>query len=311
MIAVLVVGALTGCPPTPAANRAATARAQGSDDAEVERKGFDWGRFRGQDATTVLQRFNKIDDEQVGAFFKCVVRVKHVAIHKADSILVLTDGLENAFKNFPRGQPGWIRDKCVPLLDAALKDLGRLRPAALATPLESYKGSLRGARASFQKYAAAIEKRKDEAARELTVRQMAADFHGESSTSLAIEYSNLLLCAVPDLLRLVKAIKQPPDSQPVVEYIYNTCKADPRYADTLRTRCFAARKNNQKKTADVRLLAQQISGDPRDLEAINDCFRRANASFASKEIKAVGEAFVAYVDARGKVREQKPAKDGP
>ncbi len=134
---------------------------------------------------------------------------------------------------------------------------------------------------------------------------MNGDFHklvDEKDPPKALDYFNLLSCAVPDLAKMARKVSKPPDTQPLVEYIYNTCKADPKYADKLRRDCFATRQDNQKKTADFHLVANRMSGDPRDLDAINDCFRRANQGFGREEIEAVAKVFVKYAEARGKVR---------
>jgi hypothetical protein len=254
------------------------------------------------------QEFNKTDDDVVGAFYKCVVRAQHMDIHKATDTLTLTEGLDKAFSNFPKSQPGWIRDKCIPRLNAALEDFDKLKPpSGFAEPLEAFKASLKETRSTFERYAAIIEKRKNEAADEQEIRDMNGDFHKlveEKDAAKALDYFNLLQCAVPDLAKMAKGIKKPPDTQPVVEYIYNTCKANPKYADKLRKDCFATRKDNKKKTGEFNLVANRMAGDPRDLEAINDCFRRANQGFAREEIEAVAKVFIKYAEARGKVRQE-------
>jgi len=254
------------------------------------------------------QVFNKTDDDLVGAFYKCVVRAQHIDIHKATDTLLLTDGLDKAFNNFPKSQPGYIRDKCFPLLNAGLEELDKLQPPSnFAEPLEGFKASLKEVRSSFERYTAIIEKRKNEASDEQEVRNMNGDFHKlieEKDAKLALEYFNLIQCAVPDLAKMARGVTKPPDTQPLVEFIYNTCKGDPKYADKLRKDCFATRKDNQKKTGEFHLVAGRMAGDPRDLEAINDCFRRANKGFAREEIELVAKVFVKYAEARNGVRQQ-------
>jgi len=166
---------------------------------------------------------------------------------------------------------------------------------------------------TFDVYAAMIEKRKNEAADEQEIRDMNGDFHRaveDKEAKKALAYVNWLRCVLPDVVKLAKGVKQPPDTQPVVEHIYNTCKADPKFADKLRKECFTTRNDDQKKGGDFNVLVNRMSGDARDLEAINDCFRRANKGFALKELEAVAKVFIKYNDARGKVREEmKKVKD--
>jgi len=102
---------------------------------------------------------------------------------------------------------------------------------------------------------------------------------------------------------MVRAIKAVPDTQPVVEYIYNTCKAGPAYADTLRKKCFVQRNKSTKKTAEFNQAVYKMSGDPRDLEAINDCFRRASKGFSEDELKAIAQVFIKYRNARKQILE--------
>ncbi len=260
-------------------------------------------------AARFYQAFNKIDDDSIGTFYRCVVRASGLDIHKADNTQQLTDGLEKAFNNFPKTQPAYIRDKCMPNIGAALEDLDKLKPpsSAFAEPLDGFKAALKEVRTTFERYAAVIEKRKNEASDEQEIRNMHGDFHKaleEKDAKLALEYFNLISCAVPDVTKMARKITKLPDTQPLVEYIYNTCKADPKFADKLRKECFATRKDNQKKGGDYPLVLNRMSGDTRDLDAINDCFRRANKGFAAEEIEAVAKVFVKYAESRGKVREE-------
>jgi hypothetical protein len=259
------------------------------------------------------QSFNKLDDDSVGTFFKCVVRAQHMDIHKASDTLVLTDGLEKAFSNYPKGQPEWLRNKCIPMLGGALEDLGKLKaPDGFGEAIEAMKSALKEVQTVFERYAATIDRRKNEAADEQEVRAMNADFHNaveNKDSPKALPYVNFLICAVPDLVKQAKALPKPPDTQPVVDHIFKGC-VDPKidqktavaYADKLRKQCFPQRNDNQKKTGDYNVLVNKMAGDARDLEALNACFRRSNRGFAREEIEAVAKVFIKYNDARGKVR---------
>ncbi len=259
------------------------------------------------------QSFNKLDDDSVGTFFKCVVRAQHMDIHKASDTLVLTDGLEKAFANYPKGQPDWLRTKCIPMLGGAIEDLGKLKaPSGFGEAIEGMKSALKEVQTVFERYAATIDRRKNEAADEQEVRAMNADFHNaveNKDSPKALPYTNFLICAVPDLVKSAKGLAKPPDIQPVLDHIFKSC-VDPKldqksavsFADKLRKECFAQRNDNQKKGPEYNVLVNKMAGDARDLDALNDCFRRSNRGFAREEIEAVAKVFIKYNDARGKVR---------
>lgn len=260
-----------------------------------------------REAAEFYQAFNKIDDDSVGAFWKCTVRAKDLDVHKSTDTLIITEGLEKAFRNFPRGQPDWLRDKCLPMIGAAVSDLDKLRPpTGFGGPLEGVKAAIKDVKGPFERYRETIDKRKQEAADEQEVRNANGDFHNSidnKEAKKALAYFNILNCAIPDLAKKVKGVKQPPDAQAVVEYIYNTCKADPpKLANLLRKECFAKREENQKRTPDFAIVQNRMAGDPRDMDAINDCFRKANAGVAADELKAIAEIFVKYHNAREEIK---------
>lgn len=270
-------------------------------------------KARTESVVQFYQAFNKLDDDSVGTFFKCVVRAQHMDIHKATDTLVLTDGLEKAFNNYPKSQPDWLRTKCIPMLGGAIEDLGKLKaPDGFEAAIDAMKSSLKEVQTTFERYAATIDRRKNEAADEQEVRAMNADFHNaveNKDSPKALPYVNFLICAVPDLVKNAKALPKPPDTQPVLDHIFKSC-VDPKldqksavaYADKLRKECFAQRNDNQKKGPEYNVLVNKMAGDSRDLEALNDCFRRSNRGFAREEIEAVAKVFIKYNDARGKVR---------
>jgi hypothetical protein len=263
---------------------------------------------RKEEVARFYQAFNKLDDEETGNFWKCTVRAQNIDIHKAADTLQLTDGLDKAFNNFPKTQPGWLRDKCLPRIGVIVEELDKLKaPGAFIESVDAVKAALREVKSTFERYTATIEKRKQEAADEQEIRDMHGDFHKvieDKEAAKALAYFNVIRCAIPDLVKLARGITKPPDTQPVVERIYNTCKADPKFADKLRKDCFLARNDHTKKTGDFHLVANRMSGDARDLEAINDCFRRANKGFAREETEAVAKVFIKYAEARGKVRQE-------
>ncbi len=247
--------------------------------------------------------FRGVDDEAVANFWKCTVRAKHRDVRLAKDTMEITDGLTKAFSNFPTSQPSHIKDKCVPLIASILEDLDKLKPPeGFVAPLDSVKTAMKEVRTTFLAYAAKIDLRKGDATNEQEVRNMANEFHMANEnpdTPKALEYYNLLKCAIPDLDAAIKAIKKPPNTQPVVEYIYNTCKEDPEYADKLRKECFDLRKANVEKDKGFKTAVYNMSGDNRDTMALSHCFTETNKGFDYKELEAVAKVFITYNNSRG------------
>jgi hypothetical protein len=252
-----------------------------------------------------FKAFRLVDDEETATFWKCTVRARHRDVRLAKDTLEITEGLEKAFSNFPKSQPDHLKEKCLPQIAGILESLDKLTPPpGFEKPLESVKDSMKTVRTAMMAYANKISKRKGEAINEQEVRACNQDFHmaqDNPDAPKAVAYYNLIKCAVPDLDKKVKEIKKPPDTQPVVEYVYETCKKDPTYADVLRKECFDKRNETNEKTKEFREAVYQMSGDNRDLSAINHCFTTANRGFDRAEQEAVAKAFVAYRGARGEV----------
>jgi hypothetical protein len=269
-------------------------------------------KSREESVARFFEAFRKVDDGQVAEFWKCAVRAKDRDVRLASQATEVTDGLTKAFKNFPKSQPGRLLDKCIPMIPAIAEDLGKLEPpGGFAAPLDDYKNILKEVETTFTAYAKKIEQRKQTAMDEREIREAHSNFHqviGNSGgfasvtdTPKAVAYFNILNCAIPDLVKAARKVKRAPDTQYVVEYIYNTCKKDPSFADKLRKECFAQRNSSTMRSPQFKAVARQMAGDDRDLYAIDDCFKRANHGFAFDELKAVAEVFGKY---RNKGRKQ-------
>jgi hypothetical protein len=269
-------------------------------------------KAREESVAKFFSDFRKIDDGQVADFWKCAVRAKDRDVRLASQATEVTDGLSKAFKNYPKGQPGRLLDKCIPMITSIAGDLGKLEPpTGFAAALEDYKNILKEVQATFTTYAKKIEQRKQTAVDEREIRESHSHFHqviGNSGgfasvtdTPKAVAYFNILDCAIPDLVKAARKVKRAPDTQYVVEYIYKTCKKDTSFADKLRKECFAQRNSSSMRSPKFKAVARQMAGDDRDLYAIDDCFKRANHGFAFDELKAVAEVFGKY---RNKGRKQ-------
>jgi hypothetical protein len=259
-----------------------------------------------------FNEFRKVDDGATAAFWQCTVRTRTKDVHLANDAAEITEGLTKAFENYPKGQPDLLLKKCIPMIDGILADVKKLQPpAGFATPLAVYSEVMAEVKNTFTTYANTISQRKEEASVEQEIRNAHKDFHSVlangggwapvQDTPKAMEYFNIMQCLIPDLVSLARKIKNPPDSQPIVD-LYFKCKADAGFANKIRRECYAQRNQTSMRSKEFKLVASKMSGDDRDLNTINYCFTKANTGFAFEELKAVAVVFGKYRNqARGNI----------
>ena len=251
-----------------------------------------------------FEAFRKIDDGPGAAFWQCTVRAQDKDVRLAAEVSEVTDGLEKAFSNFPKSQPDRLKDKCIPMINGILAEADKLKPPeGFASPLEDFKGAMKGIKTAFETYANKIDKRKAEAIVEQEIREAHRDFHtvigsgggfvGPTDSPKAVMYYSIMKCVIPDLDKLARKLTKPPDSQPIVD-LYHECKKDPNFANKIRRECYEKRNEITMRTPEFKAVALKMSGDDRDLNAINDCFTRVNHGFAFEELKGIAEAFGKY-----------------
>jgi len=264
---------------------------------------------RVEEVYSFFTAFRGVDDEAVAGFWKCTVRAKHRDIRLAKDTMEVTEGLTKAFNNFPTSQPGHIKDKCVPLLAGIKDDLGKLKPpTGFAEALASVTAVMDDVKTTFLTYAAKIDHRKGEAKNEQEVRNLANAFHmahdNPDVLPKALEYYNILKCVIPELDKQVKVVKKPPNTQPVVEYIYENCKADgyKEFSKKLHTECYEQRNViTDVKDRGFKEAVYQMAGDNRDTMAVDHCFNETNKGFDYVELEAVAKVFIKYNNARGEI----------
>ncbi|MFH1132374.1 MAG: zinc ribbon domain-containing protein, partial [Pseudomonadota bacterium] len=237
--------------------------------------------------------FIKIDEESVAKFWRCVVRAQHRDIHKSDN-LVVTDGLKKAFSSFPQSQPVRIKDTCLPEITSAIEEFGKLKaPEGFGTVMSELEQSLERVKSSFDSYVKKLEVSKDAAAQEKEILEASPAFHVEDKETfhLAVGYLNFLLCVYPDLPLVARDVKNPPNMQPFIDFVLESCKKDSAFADNLRVTCYPKLKETTKpKEWDA--IVRKMSGDNRDNGAMELCFKWANKGFFDADLDAIGKTFV-------------------
>lgn len=259
---------------------------------------------RRQAAAKFLKKFTAVDNGAIAGFWRCTVRAKHADIHLARDNLVLMDGLNRAFQAFPEEQPGYISRKCLPLLAAAKQELEKLDPPEdFAGPTKEFSKQLDGIDKAFRKYIERMKEAQQRAVNEKKILEANQAFHdaSQSKPSQSVGYVNMMLCAVPSLRKMVKKIKKAPDVQPLVEFMFEQCKADPTlFSDRFRRTCIK-QLNSVERPRIYKRIYNKMSGDPRDGSALRDCFKKANRGFFRRRLEAVGKAWVEYRNAHKQV----------
>ena len=268
---------------------------------------------RKKQVAAFYKKFRAIDDGEIAAFWRCTVRARHRDVRLARDTLEITDGLTRARSNFPTSQPDHIKDRCLPMITGIVGQLEKLETSeGFKKPVAAVTRSMQTVRKAFTAYASRIDGRKKITASEQEVGKCGAAFHAAYDgeiTDDVLAYWNILNCAIPDLPAAVRKVKKGPNTQHIVEYVYNNCvkkgvDALP-LADKIRKECFHKRKTlTNKKDKGFKEGVRYLSGDSRDRLAISACFKKANGGFDGKELKAVALAFVSYRAARGLVLEQ-------
>jgi hypothetical protein len=85
--------------------------------------------------------------------------------------------------------------------------------------------------------------------------------------------------------------------------LFNSCK-DPAFVDTALNTCSKVADDKSEK-ADGRFKSslKKFGADDRDLQAWDDCFRKARKGEKQDSLATFGKAWVDYIQAGGKVRE--------
>ena len=245
--------------------------------------------------------FREIDDKAIADFYRCTVRAKAIDIRLAKDNLMLTDGLAKAFKAYPTGQPKRLTDVCLPELDRIAKDLRALKtPDGFASLVEALAVSMEETKTVFQTYVAKLKTRSTQAANEKTLMDASAAFHTDDAAKVAqaVGYMMVMHCAVPDLAKMARKVRKAPDTQKLIEFLFETCKSDKTFADKLRGgECFGKMKEFAEDPTKPKWYAgvkKKFAGDDRDRQALDYCFKKANRGFFFKELSAIGKSWVKY-----------------
>lgn len=246
-----------------------------------------------------LLDFRKVDDGPIAEFWRCTADVQKLDMRTAPDNLAVVATLKNAFARDPKKYPDHLRNDCVAMLGAAEKALGELHPPeGFVAPLATLKQVMSDLQTAIGTLAGYLDQRKEQTANEQLILDGNAAFHlVEGGDPIkAAGYYRVIKCAVPTFDKMVQTLKAgEPDTQPLVEFVYNTCKENPAFADTLRKECIG-KFNEIDVPNEFKTVRAKMAGDDRDHAAIEDCFKRANKQQGTDEWDAVGKGWVNYTN---------------
>jgi hypothetical protein len=259
------------------------------------------GTAKGPHETRRPAAVSGLDQAGVSRFLGCLAGTKERDPREVDEARLL-DGLGADRERDPEAHAARLKDTCLPLLAAALRGIDRnaeaqAAQAAIRTALQRVKGT-------FEAHVAGLQRRRRQEKIDQALEALHRDFHGvlysggglvpEADAPGAVPYHNVLRCLIPDLVARAKKIDKAPDSGVVVEAVYRACRADPRYAGTIRGRCFEKRGRTSKRDGDFLAVASKLSGDDRDLLAIRWCLDRGDRVAVTGELAALAAAWRRY-----------------
>ncbi|MBK8481710.1 MAG: hypothetical protein IPL40_11105 [Proteobacteria bacterium] len=254
-----------------------------------------------QAAALFLQAFGEVESGPLAGFWRCTVRAGQADVHRASDNLVVMEALTRAFNADPEHQPRDLEQKCLPLLATAETALAKLQaPETFVPAVATLRQQLLALRQVFASYIKRLAAVREQTAREQVLLSAARTFHGAGRSAndraIAAGYVHALHCAIPALPRMAQQVRQAPDTQALVEHIYNSCKEDPRFASKLCDDCAAALADQRPERLTI-LVQRRMSGDDRDVSALEDCFRRAGRDAFGGALDAIGKTWVDYRNA--------------
>lgn len=246
-----------------------------------------------------LDRFAEFEKKDVGAFWACLLGDK-IDMNQIANNLVLNQRVEGSFGADLRGYPKRVGEECVGKAQDAAKKVGGLdAPGDYTEVLKAYKKSLEDLGAAFDEWAKVAPQQVTEREIGKKLNDAGTAWHGHPGgkpPNDVIRYDRFLRCVVPSL----DAMKT---GQDLVQHIAGKMK-DQAFLNRINTDCGkeliadppgALDKNFAKAHA-------KLAADDRDVQALDDCMRRARKGKRKDDFEAVGKAWVAYIDAGKKLK---------
>jgi hypothetical protein len=251
-----------------------------------------------------MEQFAAVEKDELAPFWACVFGMNIDPGMFADT-KALGGRVEGMFAGDPLNYPDKLVEDCVPKLEKATSRAKALDPLPdYAEALAAYQKSLPPLGEGLTSFAESAKKRGPERELAKKVQNAITAFHSAEGAPPpeAIGYERFLRCAVPDLDKLK-------DGQALVERLFESCKK-PEFMENVRATCGRHITGAVETKVDAKYKAslKRFGPDDRDASAWEDCFKKARKGQKQDDLEPFGKAWVAYMDAGGKVRKIGAAK---
>lgn len=245
-----------------------------------------------------MEEFQNLEKQNMGAFWTCVLG-SNADPGSFNDNLALGGRIEGQFAADPLEYPDKVINDCIPKLQDASTAAGRLHgPDDYDDALATYNKSIPELDKGIREWAERAKSRGAQRDAEKKITAAGNAFHSVAGDAPpeAVAYDRFLRCAFSNLDRFA-------DGQALVENLFNSCK-DPAFVDKMLNTCSkVAGAKGEKADARFKGSLKKFGEDDRDMQAWDDCFRKARKGAKQDDLATFGKAWVDYLQAGGKVRE--------
>lgn len=273
--------------------------------------GIGYGLFRAAQTretrklhASFMEAFAGVEKDDVGAFWNCVLGPNTDPGMFADN-LQFGQRLDATFAQDPLHYPDKVIDDCIPKLKGigtkALNlpaEVKADRLTAYNEPLEKYAKSLDSLAAGMNDWASKAKSRSGDRDIEKKLQAAGTSFHavdGKPSVD-ALAYEKVLRCVFPQL----DTIKE---TQEILQLLFESCKKL-EFVARLHGECgqLVNQKANLVEDKTFKASLARFGADDRDMQALDDCFRKSRKGKKGEDSTSVGQAWVEYMTERSAVR---------
>lgn len=247
-----------------------------------------------------LDRFAEFEKKDVGAFWGCLLGEK-IDMAQIQNNLMLAQRVDGAFASDLRGYPKKVAEECTSKATDARKKVPSLgAPGEYAEAMTAYSKALDDLAAGFDEWAKAAPQHVTEKEIGKKLGEAGAAWHGHPGgkpPNDVIRYDNFLRCAIP-------AVDTMKTMQDVLQVIATKMK-DQAFLNRINNECGPMLVADPPAALDKNFAKTQakLAADDRDLQAFDQCLRKARKEKRTDDFEAVGKAWVGYIGAQKKLKE--------
>ncbi len=241
-----------------------------------------------------LERFGELEKKDVGSFWACLLGDK-IDMNQVANNLMLSQRIDGAFASDLRGYPKRVSEECTgKALDAKKKIPSLEAPHDYDGPLAAYGKSLEELASALDEWAKIAPTHVTEKEIGKKITEAGGAWHGHPGgkpPNDVIRYDHFLRCAVP-------AVDTMKNTQEVLQLIASKMK-EPAFLNRINSECGPLLIAETPAPIDKNFAKThgKLAADDREIQAFDDCMRRARKGKRTDDFEAVGKAWTSYVNA--------------